>query len=201
MATRLIEEIWERDRHPSLNGVAGEFRLPALPGATPPTLNNKTSLDFDSQVWHDIAGAISQALPKDEIPHGGGKSEDDLRDELYTQINGLKKPAHVVSKEHDCGNGVYVDVFWDQRPTGGPVEIYEVKKGKAQPLDVYQLVMYWDSLVSTGVQPSQGHLVSDGETSGVAPFVTLLGARVDSNGKRYDLVREDWRTHGIDPDA
>lgn len=199
VATRLIEEIWERDRHPSLNGVAGEFRIPVEPNALPSTLNNKTSLDFDDPNWITIASAINQVVPKDDIPHGGGKSEDDLRDELYTQIEGLRNPAHEVAKERDCGHGVYIDVFWDQSRTGGPVEIYEVKKGKAQPLDVYQLVMYWDSLVSTGVQPTQGHLVSDGLTSGVPAFISLINGRKDANGIPYNLKSEDWMSHGIEP--
>lgn len=199
VAAKLISEIWERDRHPSLNGVAGEFRLPGTRGIAPPTLNNKTSLDFDSVTWQAIASAIRQEVPDEDVPHGGGKSEDDLRDELYVHIVGLKKPSHIVEKEYDCGHGVYVDIFWDQRSTGGSVEIYEVKKGKAQVLDVYQLVMYWDALVDTGVQPTEGHLVSDGQTSGISQFIRLIKSRKDTNGVAYNLVTEDWSKHGISP--
>ncbi len=199
VATRLISEIWERERHPTLNGVAGEFKVPPVKDAFPPTLNNKTSLDFDSQIWQAISSAIRQAVPKEEIPYGGGKSEDDLRDELYQQIEGLKKPDHVVEKEYDCGHGVFVDIYWDQRKTGGGVDIYEVKKGKAQVLDVYQVVMYWDALVSVGVQPTQGHLVSNGVTSGVGTFIQLMETRQDANGENYDIVSESWDQHVIKP--
>ena len=199
VATRLISEIWERDRHPSLNGIAGEFQVPGIRGVAPPTLNNKTSIDFDSPTWHAIVEGIQQALPTDDLPHGGGKSEDDLRDELYQHINGLKRPTHTLEKEFDCTHGIALDIVWDQTTTGGPIDIYEVKKGKAAPLDLYQLVMYWDALVTAGRQPITGHLVSNGRTTGVNTLLTFLKQRMDANGHQYDLVVEDWATHGITP--
>jgi hypothetical protein len=199
VATKLINEIWEEPRHPLLNGLAGEFRIPAVRDAIPPTLNNKTSLDFDSSSWQSIADSIRQAVPEDELPYGGGKSEDDLRDELFTHIEGLKKPTHEVSKEYDCGHGVFVDIMWNQSVASGPVDIFEVKKGKAQVIDLYQLVMYWDGLVSVGVQPTHGHLVCTAATPNVHAYLPLLCGRSDANGKKYDLVVEGWDKHGIKP--
>lgn len=199
VATRLISEVWERDRHPSLNGVAGEILVPGTRGVAPPTLNNKTSIDFDSATWHAIVESIQQQVPSDGLPHGGGKSEDDLRDELYQHINGLKRPTHTVEKEYDCAHGIAVDIVWDQTSTGGPLEIFEVKKGKAAPIDLYQLVMYWDALVSMGKQPTYGHLVADGGSPGVTTLLNFLRERKDASGKEYDLVMEDWAKHGIVP--
>jgi hypothetical protein len=199
VATRLISEIWERDRHPSLNGIAGEFVIPGTRGIAPPTLNNKTSIDFDSPTWHAIVEGIQQALPKDDLPHGGGKSEDDLRDELFQHINGLKRPTDSLQKEFDCTHGIAVDIVWDQTARGGPLEIFEVKKGKAAPLDLYQLVMYWDALVSAGRQPNSAHLVSSGRTTGVNTLMSFLTSRCDANGKTYDFTVDDWSAHGIAP--
>jgi hypothetical protein len=199
VATRLISEIWERDRHPSLNGIAGEFTIPGVRGVAPPTLNNKTSIDLDSQTWHAIVEGIQQKVPADELPHGGGKSEDDLRDELYQHINGLKRVTHILEIEYDCTHGIAIDIFWDQTSTGGSLDIFEVKKGKAAPIDLYQLVMYWDSLVSAGKQPTYGHLVSNGRTTGVNTLLEFLRARTDAAGNPYNLVVEDWSAHGITP--
>lgn len=199
VATRLISEIWERDRHPSLNGIAGEFIIPGTRGIAPPTLNNKSSIDFDSQTWHAIVDGIQQQVPADELPHGGGKSEADLRDELYQHINGLKRPTHTLEREYDCSHGIAVDIVWDQTATGGPIDIYEVKKGKSAPLDLYQLVMYWDSLVHAGKRPTYGHLVSDGRTAGVTTLLDFLRSRTDANGNPYDLTVDDWAAHGITP--
>lgn len=199
VATRLISEIWARDRHPSLNGVAGEFLIPGNQEIAPPTLNNKTSIDFDSPTWHAIVEGIQQAVPADELPHGGGKSEADLRDELFIHIKGLAKPSHAVEREFDCAHGIAVDIMWDQTSSGGMLDIFEVKKGKAAPLDLYQLVMYWDALVSSGRQPTSGHLVSSGRSTGVSTLLDFLRKRTDANGKPYDLVIEDWATHGIVP--
>jgi hypothetical protein len=199
VATRLITEIWDRDRHPSLNGIAGEFRVPVVDGVVPPTLNNKTSLDLDSPIWIALAEAIAVECPDEKLPQGGGKSEDDLRDELFQHIQGLARADHLVEKEYDAGHGVYVDILWDQKATGGGVDIYEVKKGKAQAGDVYQLLMYWDALVDTGIQPTHAHLVANGHGSGVAPFIALINGRKDSKGKKYNLQKDDWRQHGITP--
>lgn len=197
VATRLISEVWERDRHPVLNGVAGEFVIPGDKLIVPPTLNNKTSIDFDSPTWHAIVDGITGKIDSDALPHGGGKSEDDLRDELYQHIHGLKKPSHVVETEFDCAHGIAVDIIWDQTPSGGSLDVYEVKKGKAAPIDLYQLVMYWDGLVSMGKQPTMGHLVSSGKTTGVSTLLTFITARTDANGQKYNLILEDWATHGI----
>jgi len=199
VATRLISEIWDKERHPSLNGVAGEFIIPGFRGIAPPTLNNKTSLDFDSPTWNAIAEAIKQSVPESELPQGGGKSEAELRDELCQQIDGLRRSTHTLEKEYDCSHGINVDIVWDQTATGGGVDIFEVKKGKGAPLDLYQLVMYWDALVTTGKQPTRGHLVSDGRTTGVNTLLAFLRTRKDANGNLYDLVLEDWSTHVIRP--
>ena len=199
VATRLISEIWERDRHPSLNGVAGEFIIPGARGVAPPTLNNKTSIDFDSPTWHAIVEGIQQEVEKDDLAHGGGKSEADLRDELYQHIEGLKGPNHTLEKEYDCLNGVSVDIVWDQSAANGPINIYEAKKGKAAPIDLYQLVMYWDSLLMAGKQPTRGYLVSSGRTTGVNTLLDFLREQTDANGKKYDFVVQDWATHGIVP--
>ncbi len=86
-----------------------------------------------------------------------------------------------------------------QTPTGGPLDIFEVKKGKSAPLDLYQLVMYWDALVSVGKRPTIGHLVSNGRTPGVNTLLPFLRGRTDANGNQYDLVVEDWGIHGITP--
>lgn len=199
VATRLISEVWERDRHPSLNGIAGEFVIPGLRGVAPPTLNNKTSIDFDSPTWHAIVEGIQQHVPADDLPHGGGKSEDDLRDELLLHIRGLARQTHIVEAEFDCAHGIAVDILWDQTSTGGPIDIFEAKKGKAAPLDLYQVVMYWDALVSIGRQPTCGHLVSSGRSAGVVTLLAFLNTRFDANGQLYNLVLEDWAAHGIVP--
>jgi hypothetical protein len=198
VATRLISEIWELDRHPTLNGIAGEIRMAAdNRDVIPPTLNNKTSIDYDSKIWQSIAEKIQDALPKSDLPHGGGKSEDDLRNELFDHIDALKHPGDLVSKEYDCGHGVFVDVLWDRSGTGGPVDVFEAKKGKGSPLDVYQLVMYWDCLVSVGIQPTVGHLVCESESNNVVHFMEIMNQRTDANGQNYNLSVETWNRHGI----
>jgi len=196
--TRMISEIWERERHPSLNGIAGEFKISSSDKSlVPPTLNNKTSIDHDSKIWQTIAEQIRLTISGDDLPHGGGKSEDDLCNELFGQIEGLKHATEAVHKEYDCGHGVYVDVVWDKTSHSNMFEIYEAKKGKGCPLDVYQLVMYWDCLVDIGVRPTTGHLVCETPSPNVTHFVTIMNNRKDKNGNNYDFVVETWQSHKI----
>lgn len=197
MATRLISEIWELERHPTLNGIAGEIRMSdSNPDVIPPTLNNKTSIDYDSKVWLAIAEKIQADVPKDSLPLGGGKTEDDLRHELYEHIDALKRPGDEVHEEYDCGHNVLVDVMWDSS-SGGAVDIFEVKKGKSAPLDVYQLVMYWDCLVAMGVQPTSGHLVCESPSHNVTHFIIIMNTRTDANGNTYNLKVDTWESHRI----
>lgn len=199
VASRLISQVWELDRHPTLNGIAGEILIDTSDGPILSTLNNKTSLDFDSPLWHKVTSEVRRRVPENALPRGGGKSEDDLRDELYIHIKGLSKPGDVVEKDFNCGNGVFVDIIWEQKSRGSDIDIFEVKKGQAQPLNVYQLLMYWDALTEAGNQPSTGHLVSEGATPGVRAFVSLLNRRRDAKGRAYNMVSEDWSIHGINP--
>lgn len=199
VSSRLISEIWELERHPTLNGIAGEVRIPVDNSLRIPTLNNKTSLDLDSPVWHALVARIRTKIPEKDLPRGGGLSEEDLREQLFLHIRGISKPNDILEKQYNCGGGVYADIVWTQKSGGRGTEIYEVKKGQAQPLDVYQLAMYWDALVSGGVRPTQGHLVSSGATPGVRTFLSLFGKREDQNNRKYNLVQEDWSKHGIVP--
>jgi hypothetical protein len=196
VATRLLSEIWGVERHPSFNALAGEFVLDGSAGVFPPTLNNKTSLDFDSEVWHAIAESIKEKIPAEDLPHGGGKSENDLRNELFQHIRGLAKQAHIVEKEYDAGHGVFIDIYWNQ---GGPIDIYEIKKGKAEPKNLYQLMMYWDALVESGASPTHGYLVSDGHSSGTSAFLRLIQQRKDARGDAYNFELKNFSDHGIEP--
>ena len=70
--------------------------------------------------------------------------------------------------------GTRIDVT-DQNKSG-KCDIYELKAGKGEPQDLYQLRMYWDGLVLSGVQPTRGVLLAAGFSEHMAAMVPLLNA-------------------------
>lgn len=197
VATRLVTEIWRSPRHPKINPFCGEFKVEPIEGRIPKTLNNKTSIDFDDEVWMDIAAGIRKKvkLPKWK----GARTEAELREELVKQLNAHKRPGDVVEENYDCfsGAGVVVDIYRDEVHRGGEVIIYETKPGKASPLDVYQLRMYWDGIVVDGKQPAAAILVAKEWTTGAKTVMNFVNSLTDRNGKNYQLEFKKWDHFGI----
>lgn len=195
IATRLIAEIWERARHPTYNPFCGEFRI--SPDIVPRTLNNKTSINFDDEVWQDIAAAIRRRV---ELPKWrGARTESELREELASQLEAHKRPGDIIQQNYDCfaGAGVVVDIVRDETHRGGEFILYETKAGTARPLDVYQLRMYWDGVVEDGKRPTAGILVAEDWTSGTDAVVRYVNTLKDKNGKKYQFELRKWSDFGM----
>ena len=56
----------------------------------------------------------------------------------------------------------------------GKYDIYELKVRKAEPQDLYQLRMYWDGLVLSGVQPTRGTLLADSYTDNLKKMLQMV---------------------------
>jgi hypothetical protein len=199
VATRLLTEIWLKPRHPTLNPFCGEFKVQPIKGRIPKTLNNKTSIDFDDEVWLDIAAAIRNKIP---LPKWrGARTEAELRGELAAQLNAHKRPGDVIQQNYPCfgGAGVVIDICRDETKRTGELIIYETKSGKAHPIDVYQLKLYWDGLVVDGRQPTAAILVAKDWTTGVKTVVNFVNSLKDRNGKNYQLELKKWDDFGISP--
>lgn len=199
VATRLITEIWQRPRHPTLNPFCGEFRILPIEGCFPKTLNNKTCIDFDDEIWMDIAGAIRKKVP---LPKWrGARTEAELRGELAGQLEAHKRPADVIQQNYSCfgGAGVVIDICRDETKRTGELIIYETKSGKASPLDVYQLRLYWDGLLVDGRQPTAAILVAKNWTTGVQTITNFVNSLTDKNGKNYQLELKKWDDFKISP--
>ena len=60
------------------------------------------------------------------------------------------------------------------RNDAGKCDIYEMKARKAEPLNLYQLRMYWDGLVLSGVQPTRGTLLAASYTDNLVQMVAMM---------------------------
>jgi len=197
VATRLLTEIWQRPRQQALNPFCGEFRVQPIENCIPKTLNNKTSIDFDDETWIDIAEAIRKKV---QLPTWrGARTEEELREELAKQLEAHKRQSDIVHQNYACfgGAGVVIDIYKDETKRTGELVIYETKPGKAAPLDVYQLRLYWDGLVVDGKQPSGAILVAKEWTTGVETVISFVNSLTDKNGKQYQLELKKWDDYGI----
>lgn len=198
--TRLLTEIWQKARHPSYNAFWGELRIPGDKSKVPKTLNNKTSIDFEDSAWLEIANAIRDEIPEPKR-YKATKTEAELREELANQLKAHALPTDVIDENHPCysGAGVPVDIYRDESKREGNIYIYETKAGKLQPLDVYQLVMYWDGLVEDGITPTIGYLVGLSKTTAVGTVIKAMNSRKDKNGNKYKLEYKSWKDYSIIP--
>ena len=79
--------------------------------------------------------------------------EEETLKRNWMNILSAAKPKDVVSDEYSvwpCGTRVDVVDIGD-----GQIDIFELKTGKARPLNLYQLRMYWDGLVLEGKLPQR----------------------------------------------
>lgn len=196
--TRLLTEIWQKARHPSYNAFWGEFRIPGDKSKAPKTLNNKTSIDFDDPTWLEIVEAIRDKIPEPS-KYKATQTEAELREELANQLKAHALSGDVINENHPCysGAGVPVDIYRDESKRTGDIYIYETKAGKLQPLDVYQLVMYWDGLVEDGITPRIAYLVGLSKTTAVETVINAMNNRTDKSGNKYRLECKLWKDYDI----
>ena len=68
--------------------------------------------------------------------------------------------------------GTRIDVVVSNH--AGKFDIYELKARKADPQDLYQLRMYWDGLVLSGVQPTRGTLVAPSYSDNLQKMLQMV---------------------------
>lgn len=196
--TKQLETIWpDILRGPDYNWFTGEVVL----SKEFRTVNNKTALDSNNLFWQKLLVELNSEDPstgkKEYQPKKGGKflSEIEIRRKLASALE-----ASISNSKADenhaiwSGAGVRIDIHLTT-PTG--VEVYEVKSGTAVPLDVYQLLMYWDGVVyDTNNSPKSGRLVADDAPASVLNMITDINQRKDKLGNNYNLEFKkiaDWK--------
>lgn len=80
----------------------------------------------------------------------------------------------------------------------GKTTIYEGKKDITSPLDVYQLMMYWDGLVMDNIKVDEGILISAKHPESVKALVENKNQSKDSKGNQYNFVLKTWKEEDID---
>lgn len=155
--TRQLETIWDRERDNHFNDFVGELLIPDVPRGVLSTKNDKTDFDLSDKGWEKI---FTQLREYDPISKGIQKTEKELKTELRRQLKLTGTDGDVSGKEMPLWppSNVRLDVY--RKSANNEITLYEVKVGSGQPLDLYQLKMYWDGLVLEGYNPRRAVLLA-----------------------------------------
>lgn len=176
IATAQLEQIWTTEkgepvaRHPSFNNFTGEVIIKDVPRGVLPTTNNKTGIDATDSDWQNLFARLAEFPPlKDAV----GSTEKDLRNK-WMRILKAARPNDTVTDESSVWlTGTRIDVL-DENAEQAKLDIYEIKTGKAEPLNLYQLRMYWDGLVLEGRQPTSATLLVKNYTADIEAMLAAM---------------------------
>lgn len=191
----LLKEIWKIDPHNNMNRFTGEI---ILDNPKFKTINNKIGLDPHNEYTVKLLDELNDN-PKYKIEKITQKNtEEGIKKKFETILKGIHTGA-TVQRERSIwsGSGVKVDIYCKQ--SNNNIIIYEFKSTTAAPLDVYQLLMYWDGIVKDEKQsPEVGRLVALEIPSSVKNVVEELNKRVDGNGINYKLEVKTLHQMGLE---
>lgn len=126
------------------------------------------------------------------------QDERDLFDQIAQAKDiHLPEPKTVKTEMYaysSLGERIRIDLYIS---ANGVVTVYEGKKDKTTPKDVYQLLMYWDGLVFDGIQPSRGILISAEHPDSVKQIVQAVNLRRDAKGNLYNVELKTWKDEGL----
>ena len=179
--TGQLPEIWwdvARDNH--YNDFIGELLL----DEEFRTVNNKIALDPHNPFWQALVEHLNKSERFSPTKQARVYTEKNIKEKLKTILKGAESGSAVhLDRPVWSGSGVKIDIY-HQKPTG--IEVYEVKPDTAGPIDVYQLLMYWDGVVVDEVKsPNLARLVAKEAPESVNNIIEKLNERKDALGKPY----------------
>ena len=175
IATAMLSEIWMKEngaalqRHNHYNDFVGELCIPELPRGVLSTLNNKTGIDRTDPSWETIFEALQQYQPPMNIV---SYNEAELKHKWAERQRSADDDNDVSTEVSVWPTGTRIDVVVSNH--AGKFDIYELKARKADPQDLYQLRMYWDGLVLSGVQPTRGTLVAPSYSDNLQKMLQMV---------------------------
>jgi len=137
LKTGLIEKIWDLPTHNKFNDFVGEI---ILSDEAFETVNNKIDVNTNSELWLELKDELNSEEWYEPIKYGKEEKEAGIKQRLKRKLEAQMATESVWAEKGF--NGVDVDLL--QKFEEDYEYIYEVKRSKANPQDVYQCVMYWD---------------------------------------------------------
>lgn len=193
--TGQLPEIWpERERHNDYNYFTGELIL----DENFRTVNNKTAMDPHNPFWKGLIDLLNQETSGyTPTKRTRKRIESDIKEKMKIILEGTISGS-TVFKDRPVwsGSGVKIDMY--HKMADGSMQIYEVKPDTAEPLDVYQLLMYWDGIVKDEKKsPTLARLVAKDITDSVKNMITEINKRKDGINNQYKFESKKIDEFGI----
>ena len=196
----IFTQIWDREVDPHYNHFLVQINVISDdPERLPSTKTTKSGIRLGDEKLIALYNWIRSVLPNPPRELTNSLSEKML-------VNDLKKLKDYAFKDLTYNTIKEFSVF---KNIGCPVNLdlyvfntdslllYECKKGKAEPQNLYQLLMYWDGAVSDGLNPTKGILIAGSWSDGLIKLINYLNSRVDANGNNYNFALSTWKDEGI----
>ena len=191
--TRQLPEIWPvRQRHNDYNYFVGELLLDDKFR----TVNNKIAVDPHSPFWQMLLDKLNTEELYSPTKRTQVQTEKDIKEKMKKVLEAAVSGCTVsLDSPVWSGSGVKIDIY-HQKITG--VEIYEVKPDTAEPIHVYQLLMYWDGIVvDQKKSPDLARLVAKDAPGSVTNMIDKLNERKDALGNDYKFEFKKVSEFGI----
>lgn len=190
----ILTEIWGLETHNSMNSFVGEI---IIEDERFKTINNKLGLDPNNIYTVNLI----EELRSDEKYRIERVTNEKVEKSLKTKFAKVLRVMYkdgIVSPEHSIwsGSGVYIDMY--TRDRHGEITIYEFKTVIAKPIDVYQLLMYWDGVIKDeNKSPVKAILVASEITDKIKLMIQDINSRKDALGNTYNFETSTVEDFGL----
>jgi hypothetical protein len=152
------------------------------------TVNNKIGIDPDCAYWQEVKEELNDN--EEYYPIKNGREQEERRYKKRLKIKWQEDSVTDSVYEEDGEWGVSIDLR-RRLEAGGAEYLYEVKRSRAGPQDVYQLIMYWDAhkrLDSSNQNLTKGVLAASRITDRAQNILDYWNSnRTDAEGDEYNL--------------
>ncbi len=204
LINNLLTDIWHKEQHNDYNHFLSIINVISDDRRKlPSTKTSKNSFNYSDEKYETLIewiGSIFPEVPK--ITVSGSYDEVKMFEELKRkfEINPEHKNDTYSLEQYvfeEVGMKLRIDLysFVDNK-----IIIYEGKKNKTTPQDVYQLRSYWDGLVFGKKTPKKGVLLGGVHPESVIKMVEFINKMKDANGNDYVIETKNWDDFNIDSD-
>lgn len=202
LETALFNEIWGIEKHNSYNYILIRINVVSEhPNRLPSTTTTKAGLRRDDPKLEKIFEWIKSKLSTPKKQASLSDHEVDLFKQLAKKKELLLKPydsSLIITTEKytftTMDERVRIDLYQSFQ---NQTTIYEGKRDKTSPLDVYQLLMYWDGLIMDEVKVDQAVLIAAEHPQSVKALVAIKNECFDQKGNKYNIVMKTWQEEDI----
>lgn len=200
LAYNLFTDIWHKEKHNCYNHFIGRVNvISEHRESLPETKTAKNAFKTSDKKYEELLRWISQKHPNiEEIEESNDSfNEVSLFKTLATNMKTYSNPNDTITTEQYVFKEemkLRIDLY---QCSNNNVTIYEGKKIKTTPKDVYQLRMYWDGLVYEGMKPNKGILIGSVHPDSVKNMIEYVNKMKDANGNNYNFETVTWEEKNI----